>query len=200
MVDVILLISGSSKRMGREKALLSFSKGKDFVCQLLNSYLSLSNINVFIVVNRKNESSIRQACNEFKESIEFVINPTPEKGRLSSILQGIHKVKEGRGAFIQNIDNPFVSSNLLNTMLKNYKPDSFLVPQFEKKNGHPLLLGSALVQEMKTQAKSITDLKSFLNTQVKRSLIVREETILANINSPEEYKKWFSNQELEKRV
>lgn len=195
MVDVILLISGNSKRMQKEKALLPFSKHKSFLCQLLETYLKLQNAEIFVVVNERNEAIIKNSCLEFKDKISFVINPNPEKGRLSSILLGLKPLKPDRGVFIQNIDNPFTSLAVLQEMAQNYQADSFLVPQYKGKNGHPLLLGSNLVKEMKMNPEAISDLKSFLNTKEKHCLITEEKAILANINSPEEYKKWFSDEQ-----
>ena len=195
MVDVILLISGSSKRMGREKALLPFSKDKNFVCHLIETYLSLSDTMIIVVVNVKNEAHIKQACNKIKHKVLFVVNPEPEKGRLSSIFTGINKVQNRKGVFIQNIDNPFVSAELLTSMVNNYKSNSFVVPQFKGKNGHPLLLGSVLVNEMKMNSDKITDLKNFLNSHEKECYITNDKAILANINSYEEYKKWFPDLE-----
>lgn len=191
MVDLILLISGSSKRMGQEKALLPFSKSQSFVCHIIETYLQIKELSVYVVVNKKNELLIKETCREFIQRITFIINPNPENGRLSSIQLGIEQLKQDRGLFIQNIDNPFVELDLLNAMLKNYQSNSFLVPQYHGKNGHPLLLGSLLIKEMKQNAKSISDLKSFLNSKKKRSLPVDNKAILANINSPEEYQKWL---------
>jgi len=191
MIDTILLISGGSKRMGSEKSLLPFSESKSFVCHLIETYLSIQNVTVFVLVNCQNSHSIKQACKKFEHRVVFIENPNPEKGRFWSILTGLKRVKKGRGVFIQNIDNPNVSKHLLCAMVKNYQADSFLVPRFEGKNGHPLLLGAKLVQELQENAGFVTDLKSFLNGKEKHILITNERGVLANINSPAEYKKWF---------
>lgn len=191
MIDLILLISGMSKRMGSEKSLLPFSENKSFICHLIETYLSLQNITVFVVVNCQNSQAIKQACKNFDQQVVFIENPNPEKGRFWSILTGLERVNKGRGVFIQNIDNPFVNEQLINAMVENYQTNSFLVPQFEGKNGHPLLLGANLVKELKENADKLTDLKGFLNKQKKRILITNERAVLANINSPEEYKRWF---------
>ena len=140
-----------------------------------------------------NEVRIKESCEKYKSKIEYVINTEAEKGRHWSILTALKRIEVGHGVFIQNIDNPFTSEELIREMLRNYQPNSFLVPQFEGKNGHPLLLGTQLVSEMKMNIDKITDLKSFLNNQEKRSLKTKDKTILANINDPEEYKKWFSS-------
>lgn len=191
MVDVILLISGSSKRMGREKAFLPFSEKQHFFCHLIEVYQCLADATIFVVVNDKNEDLIKNESTICDKRIVFVVNHESEKGRLQSILTGLKQVKDGRGAFIQNIDNPFVNEVLLTGMLQNYKVDSFLVPQFNGKNGHPLLLGADLIQELKANSNRISDLKCFLNSKKKECFITNDKAILANINCPEEYQKWF---------
>ncbi len=190
--DVILLISGNSRRMGQEKALLPFSRDKNFVCQLVETYLRLTGANIFLVVNSRNANRIQKACVAFQYQIQFVLNTEAYKGRHWSILTALRKVEKGRGVFIQNIDNPFTSTKLILEMQRKYQSDSFLVPQFQGKNGHPLLLGADLVSSMKANENKIKDLKEFLNQNNKVCMLTDEKEILANINSPEEYQKWFS--------
>jgi len=193
MVDVILLISGSSLRMGKEKAILSFTKDKNFVSNILDNYLRLPDCRIYVIVNTENEVQIKQTCKKYQNKIKYITNSNPEKGRIWSILTGLENIKIGRGVFIQNIDNPFVDTELLNGMLSNYKSDSYIVPQFNGKNGHPLLLGADLVQELKEKRSRIADLKSFLSKQKKNCFISQNQKILANINCPEDYLKWFPN-------
>ncbi len=191
MVDVILLISGSSKRMAQEKALLPFSEKQSFFCHLIEVYKCLPDLHILVVVNASNEERIKKESKGIEKQLLFIRNPNPEKGRLESVLTGLRKVKKGRGVFIQNIDNPFVNADLLKGMLQNIRPNTFLVPQFNGKNGHPLLLSPELVQDLIEKADSVSDLKSYLNSQKKECFITNNKAILANINSPEEYRKWF---------
>ena len=163
MVDVILLISGKSERMGREKALLPFSESESFICHLFEIYSYLTDSDIIVIVNSENSSAIKQSLGKIDKRVKFVLNPNPEKGRFWSILTGLKQMEKGRGVFIQNIDNPFISIKLLNGMLENYQSNSFLVPEFNGENGHPLLLGSFLVQELIENGSSFADLKSFLN-------------------------------------
>lgn len=191
MIDVILLISGNSKRMGNEKALLPFLDGKSFVCHLIDVYSKLKDSTLYIVLNANNEKQIKQAVENRHPNLVFLINPKPENGRLSSIRIGLNKMDKGKGVFIQNIDNPFVDKMLIDEMVRRYNANAFLVPQYHGKNGHPLLLGAQLVQELKMQQETITDLKRFLNNQEKHTCATSFKTVLANINTPEEYAKWF---------
>lgn len=193
MVDAILLISGNSSRMGKEKALLPFSENKNFISHLLETYLEIPGSNIYVLVNPQNSTEIKLSAQNFKKRVEFIVNQNPDKGRIESILLGLKQIKEGRGVFIQNIDNPFVNTELLKSMLEHYHKESFIVPQFKAKNGHPLLLGSALVQDMKTNADSISDLKNYLSSKEKRCVITKDNSILANINCMEDYQNWFSD-------
>lgn len=192
MIDILLLISGNSKRMGQEKALLPFLNNKSFVCHLIDVYSKVKEATLFVIVNANNEQPIKEAVGNRNPKLVFLINPNPEHGRLSSILIGLNKLKKGNAVFIQNIDNPFVDELLIDEMKKAYASDAFLVPQYNGKNGHPLLLGSELVSELISQQQHISDLKSFLNTKKKNILPTNSEAILANINTPKDYAAWFS--------
>lgn len=192
MIDVILLISGNSKRMGKEKALLPFLNGKSFVSHLIDVYSKLKNSTLYIILNANNEKQIKQAIRNRYHNLVFLINPKPENGRLSSIRVGLNKMEKGKGVFIQNIDNPFINEVLIEDMINRYETNGFLVPQYHGKNGHPLLLGAHLVQELREQKVTITDLKHFLNNQEKYTYTTSSKTVLANINTPEDYEKWVS--------
>ncbi len=192
MMDTVLLISGSSNRMGQEKALLPFSNDKNFVGHLVDVYSKIKTSTLYIIVNTHNEQHIKKAVGHRNPKPVFLINPNPENGRLSSILLGLNRMNKEKGVFIQNIDNPFIDEALINEMRKEYKSNAFLVPQFDGKNGHPLLLGAELVSELISQQQHITDLKSYLNTKKKNVLPTNSKAILANINTPKDYARWFS--------
>jgi len=178
--------------MGKEKALLPFSNSKSFVNYLIDIYSQMNDSTLIVVLNRENEDKIKFEIGKRKKPILFLINPEPEKGRFSSIKIGLDHIQKGRGAFIQNIDNPFITKELIAEMQKRYQVNAFLVPQYNGKNGHPLLLGADLVRELKESKDSIHDLKSFLDSKEKQIVKTKGQGVLANINSPEDYQYWFS--------
>ena len=189
MPDLILLISGNSSRMGKEKAFLPFSNNLSFLEHILKCYSGFLKGNIFFVLNSRNYKAIEQKVSHY--TAQLVRNDDTEKGRFHSIQLGIDKSTSSDGVFIQNIDNPFVNKSLLKGMSSLYEPNAFVVPQFQNKNGHPLLLGNELVRELKENAAAYSDFKIFLNQYEKRFFVSEQESVLANINSQQEYQKWF---------
>lgn len=189
MPDLILLTSGNSSRMGTEKAFLPFSNNLTFIEHILACYSGFSKSKLFLVVNSQNYNDIKQKVSNC--GAQLILNDNIEKGRFHSIQLGIGKSANSDGVFIQNIDNPFVNHSLLKGMSSLYDPNAFVVPQFQNKNGHPLLLGNELVRVLKENATAYSDFKIFLNRYEKRFFVSEQESVLANINSQQEYQKWF---------
>lgn len=191
MLDVVLLISGSSFRMGREKALLPFSEDNVFLTHIIQNYLHIRTEKIILIVNKSNIDSIKNACKSYSKHLEFVLNLQPEQGRLWSIKTGLRLIEEGHGVFLQNIDNPFIDSRLLNGLSALYNERTCVVPRLKEKNGHPLLLGAQIVKDFNSEIESITDFKQFLNGYEKSYFLADNKAILANINTPEDYYRWF---------
>ncbi|MFH0999808.1 MAG: NTP transferase domain-containing protein [Bacteroidota bacterium] len=191
MLDAVLLISGSSYRMGREKALLPFSEDNVFITHIIQNYLQIRTEKIILIVNKSNIDRIKNACKSYSERLEFVLNLYPEQGRLWSIKTGLSSIEKGHGVFLQNIDNPFINSKLLNGLSALYNERTYVVPRFKEKNGHPLLLGEQIVKDFNSEIESITDFKQFLNGYEKRNFLTDNKAILANINTLEDYYKWF---------
>ncbi|MBN2237261.1 MAG: nucleotidyltransferase family protein [Bacteroidales bacterium] len=191
MFSFIILASGKSERMGRDKAFLPFDVNHSFLQHILTVYQSFKGNKGVVVANKSNYTAIESQLKDFSQSIKLVENSNPDLGRLHSIRLGLKKVNTEENVFIQNVDNPFVSKDILQQMLQDCKPNVFIVPRCKDKNGHPILLGSEIVANLKRS--DVDDFKSFLNTQNKISIAVTNQSIHANINTPMDYEKWFSS-------
>lgn len=177
--------------MGKEKAFLPFAPNVCFLQHLLESYFLASIRQVVLVVNQQNYADILPfAAHDAK--VKLIVNPHPEKGRMQSVLLGLQQTESKKGVFIQNIDNPFVRPELLQGLMQNYAADSYVVPRYKQQNGHPILIGEKLVRDLCAYPADFADFKRFLQKYTKRFFVSTEETILANINSPEQYEYWFS--------
>jgi len=176
--------------MGKEKALLSFAPNVCFLQHLLETYFSTSIRQVVLVVNQQNYAALLPFAAPYTK-VKLIVNPHPEKGRMQSVLLGLQQTDSKKGVFVQNIDNPFVHPELLRGLMENYAADSYVVPRYEQQNGHPILLGEKLVSDLCTYPADFADFKCFLQTYTKRFFVSTEKTILANVNSPEQYEYWF---------
>lgn len=193
--DSIILSGGSSKRMKCPKLLLKTKNGKTFLENLIFGYLK-NNINTIVVLNEKllNNEKVKYIINSInKQNIEFVINKESHLGRFYSILTGIAKINENKNVFIHNIDNPYVNSDLLLALYKNLESNSYVVPIYNNKGGHPILLDKKIVYDLKNTLSYNLNFKDFLMKYKRISISYDKEDILLNINSPDDYNKYINN-------
>jgi len=187
MIPVAALVpaAGQSGRMGSEKALLQLKDGTSFASYLIDSYTGFGCDPVVVVVHEK-----LRLTDVNPGPLITVVNKNPGRGRSWSIYLGLKQIQENAACFLHNIDNPFVERELLERMLEKLKPASFVVPVFQGRGGHPVLLGTEVVSFFRTSKKMIDFRDALRNFERLESEYNREE-ILWNINTPREYKKYI---------
>ncbi|MBV6477718.1 MAG: Molybdenum cofactor guanylyltransferase [Ignavibacteria bacterium] len=192
ITDAVILSAGFSSRMKSHKAFLYFENKKTFLEKIIGTYTEAGIKNIFVVINSEIESKAKDVLSGFHRNIRIrlILNESPEKGRFFSIRQGLQK-SEGDFCFLQNIDNPFISAHLLTEMLNVVKDNSYVVPAFYEKEGHPLLLSSQIVKYLLSLTEDSHHLRKELSNFEKIKLQCMNEGILTNINSVEDYKKYF---------
>lgn len=97
---------------------------------------------------------------------------------------------EGSFAFINDVDRPMVNIATLIKLLNRKFHSGYLVPEFDRKNGHPLLLGKKVIRSILKRKPEKTKMNEFLRRFERRSVKVNDKGVLININTPEDYKKW----------
>jgi len=183
----IILSAGSSARMGTHKALLKFDSERNFLQKITETY-SLAGIEqVIVVVNSELFKLIKKSDLTLSKKVLLVMNGKPELGRFYSLQTGIKHLKTGNYCFFQNIDNPFTSEELLSEMIIHNNKSDVIVPVFQNRAGHPVLISPVVAQEI----LNAPDLGLRINLFLKRFEIdkvkISDHTILLNINSPEDY-------------
>jgi len=128
---------------------------------------------------------------EIVEYAEIVINDHPEKGRLSSLKIGLKELANTAACYIQNADNPFVTAELLESMDRLTEPDAYVVPVYQQKGGHPVLIGSKIIDYICNYEKDDDDMRQMLSNFRRIEVKTEDIKILANINTMEDYKEYF---------
>lgn len=183
--SVIIPAAGNSGRMGSDKAQLEYSEGQTFAGHLVKCYSTFGARPVVIIVN-ENQKQIDFG----NDTVIRVVNKHVEYGRSHSIFLGLQQIPQGCACFIQNIDNPFFETALLEQMSALTENDGFVVPEWNGKGGHPVLLGQNVVRYI----KGLKDLNDFREVLIKVKRIVlpyQDERILWNINTPGDYKRFI---------
>jgi len=189
--DALLLAAGESIRMGRHKALLRFDERNTFLEQCLAVFVAFGCENIVIVMNESLSKSIKEVQLKIPENCILCVNPKPSEGRFSSVLTGLQQLKCNKPLFIHNVDNPFVSLNVLEQLSSSLKESDYAVPVYEDMGGHPLLVSARLARILKNEKDITINLKSFLKEFQKQTVSVTDRKVLANINDEKNYLKWF---------
>jgi molybdenum cofactor cytidylyltransferase len=183
-VSLLILAAGTSGRMGINKASLFSNEGSSFLEYLLKCYIHVGLSQIVVIINQ--ETNITDQM-----GVRFITNYHPEKGRNTSIAIGIKEIKKGNACLIQNIDNPYFENTLLDQLIHTFENDSIVIPTYNGKGGHPLLIGPDVVEYLKSLRK-IEDFKAELSRFKQQRINWSDEGILLNINTPEDYAEYRS--------
>ncbi len=193
--SAIILSAGKSERFGEPKALLPFDETNSFLQKLILEYFKAGIKNIIVVINKDlNEAVLNQIrILPTEMSISIIDNANPEAGRFSSIKLAADFLETNRHAFIQNIDNPFTSSDLIMKMLSEIKLEHYVVPIYNGENGHPVFLSNSVLQKIRALKSTDGNLREVLKEFSSIKINTEDANIHANINIPEDYLKYFNH-------
>ena len=187
--SIIILASGLSERMGTPKALLKWDESVSFLEKIVAEYTNAGCTQIICMVNPTTEALCKEL--NLPKFAKLVINPNPELGRFSSIKIASQEVKNSDFCFIQNVDNPFVSADIIEKIWAKRDSNSWCSPIYKGKGGHPVLLPQVIIQEINKNNNLDITLHDILTPFQRINIEVDTDTILKNINTPEEYAKYF---------
>jgi len=135
-VPVLVLAAGASKRLGQPKALLPLEQTTliEWVCIRLER----EGFQHIIVTHEELTKAIRAK----KSQGIVIVNPDPERGRMSSIKEGLnHLVQSGHplsnGLVIAPVDRPGWPNNVLHRLIQSNTSSSL---RWNNRGGHPVYI------------------------------------------------------------
>lgn len=126
----IILSGGISSRMNTHKAGLRFSESENFLEHIIAAY-KLMNLAKIVVV--KNPGVKFETVKD--DRVTTIDNKEPQLGRLYSLQLGLSAMTGIEYCFIQNIDNPFVSIDLLSAIYGARTGADYISPVHNGKGG-----------------------------------------------------------------
>ncbi len=183
----IILSGGNSIRMGTHKAILPYSQNETFLQHIIGIYLNTGISEIIVVKNKDITINPDQSQN-----VTFITNNHPEKGRIYSIQLGLQQINKENDCFIQNIDNPFVTEELLSDILVNRNEADYITPVYKDKGGHPILISSLILNKIRSITDSEIMLREILSDFTRYKVVTSNEHCILNINTPDDYSKHFS--------
>lgn len=184
---LIILAAGSSTRMGTCKFLLEITNGITLLEHQLISALSFLFQKIIIVTTNKNKEEVLNICSKFNTKlIEVKINENPELERLFSLQVGLETLHNFDYCFIQNADNPYLKTNVLQMLFDNKNKANTIIPTYNNKGGHPILIDANTIALLKKAPTS-----SMINVEINKTncllLPINDESILVNIDTKKDY-------------
>lgn len=189
MTDIwgIVLAAGESKRMGSPKMILPF-RGKTIIETVIENVLA-SKIEKCIVVCGANRDEVLSLTSKYPVVNCFNSNYT--EGMLSSVRCGFdHLPPDFRAAVVILGDQPMIEKEVIDLVVTAYDNSGkgIIVPVFDRKRGHPLLVDRRYRKEISGLAGP-DGLKELLVNHPEDILEVETGfiSVLKDIDTQEEY-------------
>jgi len=191
-VGAIILAAGNSRRMNAPKPFLKFDQDLMFIEKIISTYLGWDCREIVIVIS-KNAGNQHDYFDHLPQKVTCVVNEHPEFERFYSVKLGLTFLLKSAFCFIQNVDNPFITPQLLDILFANRSQEHYIAPVFNHRGGHPVLLNRRTMDLTCHWPDDSANLKEVLNTMKCRKIEMPDDRILININCQEEYKRYFND-------
>ncbi len=144
MITGIILASGFSRRMGKDKLLMEFNGKKLLEWTLIAA--KESSLSSIILVYRKEE--IRQLGEEY--GMKTIKNSLSELGQSESLKAGVRESSPEDSYMFLLGDQPFVDSQLIDRLIRIHKenPESIIIPSYNGKNAPPTIIPKKYREEL----------------------------------------------------
>jgi molybdenum cofactor cytidylyltransferase len=184
MVTAVLLAAGTSRRMGRLKALIKL--GHKTILQHALANLEASQVNEIVVVLGFKAEKIIPTLKGMR--CQVVVNPQYTRGMSSSIRCGLSAVNpQARAVLIALGDQPYIPPEIVDLLLRSYQEEDqkIVVPTCGGRRGHPVIFGRRYWPELRA-LKGDVGCKELLRRHAQHVLEVEvfQEGVLADIDTP----------------
>lgn len=138
MIVGIILASGYSKRMNRDKLLLEFNNKKAVENVIIAAKNSM--LNKVILVYRKDQ--VRIIGDQY--GVETIKNNKAHLGQSESVKLGIARENNADGYLFLAGDQPLISSDFINKIIKEFRDSGkgIIIPKYKGKIKMPILFSS----------------------------------------------------------
>lgn len=192
IVNAIILAGGNSNRFGSPKPFLLFDSKTTFLEKLVNVYLEFGCKKIILVINEEHiDTFYKTFPDSFTSKLIIILNSNTGYGRFYSLKKGVRSDHNSDFCFIQNIDNPFTDTHTLKKLYDNRKENAFVTPVHLNRGGHPILLSGMILDIINKETNIDINFKDFLAQFDKITVDIENDKILANINTPADYEKFF---------
>lgn len=181
---LVVLAAGAATRMGSPKALVTF-EGRTLLEHLLSPHL-LDRLADAVVVLGHHCDRVRPVAEQV--GCRWVLNPDPDRGRMTSIQVGLAAIPPHTDAvFLQGVDCPLVRLATYERLAAQLGDADVSIPRYRGRDGHPPLISTRLLPAI-VGARPDDSLRNILySDDVRRTAVdVDDPGVLLNIDRPED--------------
>jgi molybdenum cofactor cytidylyltransferase len=148
MIAGLILAAGESRRMGRDKALLTYD-GRSFLQTIIDN-LDAAGIEKITVVLGHHAEIIQHAVN--RAAVRVVVNQDYQRGQTSSLQLGLAAVVSDspEAVILCLVDHPAISSGVIAKLREHFESTRppVLIPTHKGQRGHPVVISQKLFPEL----------------------------------------------------
>jgi molybdenum cofactor cytidylyltransferase len=185
-VAAIILAAGQSKRMGRNKMLLPF--GRSTVIETIVTEVTACKLSEVAIVTGYEREKIEALL--VNSPVRCVFNPDfAHDEMIVSIQVGLRALpSEIDAALIILGDQPHIQSAIVQQVIIAYPLGSLIIPSYQSKRGHPVLLDRSLWADILNLSPTFT-LRDFIRSHEDqiRYVEVDSDSVLRDVDTPEDY-------------
>jgi len=187
-IGAIILAAGLSSRMGNFKALLPFD-GIPTLSFIIRT-AKLAGIQNIIVVTGHNADQLETIIKE--ENVKAAFNEHYQDGMFTSVQTGVTALDSDMDAFfLLPVDYPLIPPKVLLDLMALYRknPDSFFVPCYHGKKGHPPIFPMTMAKNI-LSSQGEGGLKAITRSHEDQMIKVETdfEAVVMDMDTPEDYK------------
>jgi molybdenum cofactor cytidylyltransferase len=191
MIPGIVLAGGASVRMGRPKLLLPIgSAGDTFASRIIDTLWRGGVEEVLIVV--RPDVELGAALARSPRPVRVVVNPSPDRGQLSSLLAGLAVIDRPgvEAALVTLVDLPLVTPGTVEAVLDAYRRTHAPIvrPVNAGRHGHPVLFDRRLFDELR-RADPAAGAKPIVHAHAPEivEVTVEDEGAFTDVDTPADY-------------
>ena len=189
MICAIVLAAGCSSRMGRQKLLLPFGEST-VISHIVNQITNSKVTHTFVVVGHDAEQVTKELSSK---PVTIIHNPEYESGMLSSVRTGISNIPDEYDAVLIALgDQPSITTKLIDEIIQCFPASKkkIIVPKYDNKRGHPILLSTSFKNEILTNFDDI-GLRGILREHESEifELVVPDQSVVSDMDYHEDYQR-----------
>jgi molybdenum cofactor cytidylyltransferase len=176
--------------MGRPKLTLPWGTGGSVISQVVARFRE-AGADPLLVVTGGDREAVERALQG--AGAQCLFNPDYRQGEmLSSIKAGLGRLQHGQAeaAMVAPADLPSLTVETLRSLLDRRRRSGadLIVPSYEMRRGHPVLIGRSLWQSVLDLGKEET-LRDFLHRHAQQIeyVVVRDPGVIQDLDTPKEY-------------